>query len=144
MSNLYTTSLHVARLFDKQHKDVLEAIRNLHCTNTFRHLNFVDGVYVTTQNKRQPLYRLTKKGFLYLTVGFIGPRAGLIKELVLDNNESRFNLSLRVFADVFGLDYQTLSEHVAEVTNKNLWVYEPTFGDYILTSDGVCELIRVS
>ena len=35
-----TTSLKVAETFDKKHKDVLRAIRNLECSEEFREPNF--------------------------------------------------------------------------------------------------------
>lgn len=37
---LFTTSLVIAKVFDKEHKNVLQTIRNLNCSSEFSRLNF--------------------------------------------------------------------------------------------------------
>lgn len=61
-----TTSLLVAKRFNKQHKDVLRAIRNLECSEEFRQRNFAPSKYTSEQGKMLPMYRMTKNGFRFL------------------------------------------------------------------------------
>ncbi len=65
-----TTSLKVAEAFEKLHKNVLQAIENLECSQKFRELNFQLSSYTTLQNKEQSLYFITRQGFPMLAMGF--------------------------------------------------------------------------
>ncbi len=56
-----TTSLAVAQVFGKQHKDVLKAARNLECSNEFRRRNFAPSSYINEQGKAQPMYEITRR-----------------------------------------------------------------------------------
>jgi len=82
----------VAALFEKNHKEVLRDIRNL--TNSesglsdeFRRRNFALSSYITSQNKKQPCYYLTRDGFTMLAMGYTGEKAMRFKELYI----KRFN-----------------------------------------------------
>lgn len=67
-----TTSLKVAEIFGKEHKRVLQDIKELSCSNEFQELNFVlsfisrelpNGGY-----KEDPMYEITKNGFSFLVI----------------------------------------------------------------------------
>jgi Rha family phage regulatory protein len=60
-----TTSLIVAEKFNKLHKDVLKAIRNLECSDEFRERNFALCFKNNElQNgKPNPYYEMTRDGF---------------------------------------------------------------------------------
>lgn len=75
-----TTSLIVAKYFDKEHKNVIRAIKDLDCSDDFRRLNFQPSYYQNEQNKRQPMYRMTRDGFMFLVMGFTGKKAAKFKE----------------------------------------------------------------
>lgn len=75
-----TTSLEIAKFFDKRHDDVLKAIRNLQVSELFSHRNFAGTSYPDQQGKERPMYRLTKDGFIFLVMGFTGEKAAQIKE----------------------------------------------------------------
>ncbi len=75
-----TTSLEIAKFFDKRHDDVLKAIRNLQVSELFSHRNFAGTSYTDQQGKERPMYRLTKDGFIFLVMGFTGEKAAQIKE----------------------------------------------------------------
>lgn len=77
---LFVTSLDISNRFGKQHKDVLEAVRNLDCSPEFGRRNFTPSSYNNSQNKAQPLFELTRDGFVFLCMGFTGPQAALWKE----------------------------------------------------------------
>lgn len=69
------TSLMVAEIFQKRHKNVLQAINNLECSAGFREQNFQPSHYINSQNKRQPMVLMTRDGFIFLVMGFTGERA---------------------------------------------------------------------
>ena len=74
------TSRDVADIFGKQHKNVLQAIDQLECSEGFRRLNFQPSSYLNAQNKPQPMVEMTRDGFTFLAMGFTGPRAAQFKE----------------------------------------------------------------
>lgn len=71
---IFCDSLHIARVFDKNHPEVLRLIRKLP-TDEFKTSNFKESHYFNSQNKRQPAYKLTRDGFALLAMGFTGERA---------------------------------------------------------------------
>ena len=82
----------VAEVFDKTHRYVLEAIRNLlkeksGYSSDFRRSNFRQSFYMNEQNKKQPCYVMTRDGFIALVMGFTGQKANRFKEAYI----RRFN-----------------------------------------------------
>lgn len=77
---LFVTSLDISNRFGKQHKHVMEAIRDLDCSEEFRRSNFRPSSYNNSQNKAQPMYEITRDGFTFLCMGFTGQQAALWKE----------------------------------------------------------------
>lgn len=75
-----TTSWEVARYFEKQHKDVLKAIQNLECTEEFNQRNFAPVEYTDAKGEKRPMYNITRDGFVFLAMGFTGPKAARFKE----------------------------------------------------------------
>lgn len=75
-----TTSLQIADHFGKEHRSVLLAIRRLECSPEFRLHNFVQSSYINEQGKKQPCYRITRDGFVFLAMGFTGKEAAQWKE----------------------------------------------------------------
>jgi len=75
-----TTSLIVAEVFGKQHKDVLRSINNLDCSVEFSQRNFAPASYFDAQGKPRPMYNIGKDGFIFLGMGFTGPEAARLKE----------------------------------------------------------------
>ncbi len=57
------TSLDVAETFGKEHKHVLRDIRELGCSKEFRLSNFGESSYTNAQNKKQPMFLMTRGGF---------------------------------------------------------------------------------
>lgn len=71
-----TNSLLVAQKFGKQHKDVLETIRNLTTAENSAVLSmFYETTYYNEQNKQQPLFVMNRDGFSLLVMGFTGKDA---------------------------------------------------------------------
>jgi Rha family phage regulatory protein len=70
----------VGDFFGKNHRHVLEAIKNLECSDSFRESNFRLSSYRSAQNKILPCYEMTKDGFCFLAMGFTGKEAAKWKE----------------------------------------------------------------
>lgn len=77
---VFATSKIVAEYFDKQHLHVLEKIRKLDCSEAFNESNFRLVEYLDMKGETRPMYELTRDGFMFLAMGFTGPRAAAIKE----------------------------------------------------------------
>lgn len=74
------TSLDVAETFEKEHFHVLRDIENLECSKEFRESNFGLSSYKSSQNKRLPMYYITRDGFTLLVMGYTGEKAMKFKE----------------------------------------------------------------
>lgn len=81
---MFTTSLIVAEAFEKNHFDVLKAIKNLECSPEFNKRNFAVVEYKDAKGEMRPAYRLTRDGFAFLAMGFTGKKAAAWKEKFLE------------------------------------------------------------
>ena len=79
-----TTSLKVAELFGKQHKNILRDIDSLDCSPEFTELNFELSEYLDSTGRKLPMYEMTKDGFIFLVMGFTGEAAAKIKEAYIN------------------------------------------------------------
>lgn len=72
-----TSSLLVAQKFGKEHKHVIESIRELLRTaeNSALLSMFMESTYLTVQNKEMPMFIMNRDGFNLLTMGFTGTKA---------------------------------------------------------------------
>lgn len=84
-----TTSLIVAQVFGKEHKNVLRDIENLSCSDTFNRLNFERISYKDARNREQQAYQITKDGFSFLVMGYTGDKAGQFKEMFINEFNKR-------------------------------------------------------
>jgi len=75
-----TDSLNVAEKFIKEHRRVMQDIRDLGCSDEFRQHHFVLSSYMTSQNKELPKYIMTEQGFTLLAMGYTGDTAMSFKE----------------------------------------------------------------
>lgn len=73
------SSLVVADRFEKQHKDVLKAIRNLEIPDEFCERNFaptsIDVLQPNGGTRKEPAFNMTRDGFSLLAMGFTGNKA---------------------------------------------------------------------
>ncbi|MDC4505841.1 Rha family transcriptional regulator [Acinetobacter baumannii] len=79
-----TSSLKVAELFGKQHKDVLRKLESLDCSSEFTERNFTLSEYVDSTGRKLPMFEMTKDGFIFLVMGFTGAKAAQIKEAYIN------------------------------------------------------------
>lgn len=76
-----TTSLIIAAKLEKQHKHILKSIEKLECSNEFSQANFLLSSYTDHQNRSQPMYIMTRDGFVLLGMSsFTGKKAMQWKE----------------------------------------------------------------
>jgi Rha family phage regulatory protein len=77
---LVTRSINVAKVFGKEHKRVLQDIRDMNCSEKFAERNFVPGSYLDQQNQKRPMYSITRDGWTMLVMGYTGEKAMKFKE----------------------------------------------------------------
>lgn len=90
--NDVTTSLIVAQVFGKEHKNVVRDIENLSCSENFNRLNFERITYKDARNREQTAYEMTKDGFSFLVMGYTGAKAGEFKERFINEFNRRESL----------------------------------------------------
>jgi len=78
------TSLDVAETFEKEHRRVLQDIRDLKCSEEFRLHNFVQSSYVNEQGHNQSMFIMTRDGFTLLAMGYTGEKAMKFKEAYIN------------------------------------------------------------
>lgn len=79
-----TTSLNVAEVFGKRHKNVIQAIENLGVSEAFARPNFQPSEYTDPTGRKLPMFNLTRDGFTMLVMGFTGEKAMKFKEAYID------------------------------------------------------------
>lgn len=79
-----TSSLLVAETFGKEHKRVLQDVRELKCSENFRQHHFVLSSYTTIQNKDVPMFLMDRDGFTLLVMGYTGELAMRFKEKYIE------------------------------------------------------------
>jgi len=75
-----TTSILVAEKFERNHRDILRAIKKLDCSPDFTERNFTLSEYEDSTGRKLPMYQMTKDGFIFLVMGFTGSKAAKFKE----------------------------------------------------------------
>lgn len=78
------TSKVIADSFGKVHRDVLRAIEDLDCSESFRVRNYAHSYYTSAQGKNLPCMLMTRDGFCFLAMGFTGRKAAQWKEAFID------------------------------------------------------------
>lgn len=128
-NQIVTTSLQIAKHFEKEHKEVLRAIRNLECSVVFQGRNFALSFYhrqlANGGYKKDPLYYITRDGFTFLAMGFTGKVAAKFKEDYI-NAFNEMEKSLRdihekglVSAKLFK-DQKTQTEYWKGIANSGI------------------------
>lgn len=80
-----TTSVAVAQVFEKLHKDVLKDIRNLLKNQQVEARRiFAPGQYKDANGQMRPMYTMTRDGFDLLVMGFTGEKALAYKLAYID------------------------------------------------------------
>ena len=71
------SSLDVAETFEKNHRDVMESLRNIESTISTAEFSalFILGSYKASNGKPNPMYVMTRDGFTLLAMGYTGEKA---------------------------------------------------------------------
>lgn len=73
---LFTSSIVISTVFDKERKHINESIRKIIALNNdFGQSNFRPSFYQNKQNKETDVYLISKDGFMLLAMGFTGQKA---------------------------------------------------------------------
>lgn len=75
----FTSSMNVAKAFDKQHHHVMQKLDSLDCSEQFLTSNF-SRVQFEHRGNQYDACEMTKDGFMFLVMGFTGKKAAAIKE----------------------------------------------------------------
>lgn len=81
---VFANSRDVAEFFGKQHKHVLEAIRNLDCSPDFSRSHFRPFKINDLSGDSTAYVEMTRDGFMFLAMGFTGAKAARWKESYLE------------------------------------------------------------
>lgn len=110
-----TTSLDVAKVFNRHHKNVMQAINRLDCSASFRRLTFQPSSYLNQQGKSQPYYEIQKDGWIMLVMGFKGRRAAQFKEAYI----AAFNEAMSSLAELRGESLPALQQQNQQLAIEN-------------------------
>ena len=80
---VFTTSRQIAELFEKEHRNVLRAIRLLECDEEFSALNYELTDFIDKNGDSRPEYLISKDGMVFLVMGFTGKQAAQFKLLYI-------------------------------------------------------------
>ncbi|EAH8188243.1 phage regulatory protein [Campylobacter jejuni] len=125
-NQIFCTSLDVAKVFGKQHKDILELIRskirNKEIQN-FNGRNFSPVKYKDLKGELRPAYQLTKDGFSFIAMGLTGRKADKFKiEFINAFNEKQKLLQKEIkspnqyLTDLMELIYPNLPQNDYKVS----------------------------
>lgn len=80
------SSLDIAKVFEKEHKNILRDIENLFedIPQDFNELNFELVEYTDAKGEKRPMYNLTRDAFTLLAMGFTGKKAMRFKVLYIE------------------------------------------------------------
>lgn len=72
-----TDSLKVAQVFGKQHKNIMQAVRNIlgSAEKSAHHHWFYESTYLDAQGKPRPMFIMNRDGFSLLAMGLTGAKA---------------------------------------------------------------------
>ena len=93
-----TDSLKVAEVFGKQHKNIMQSIRNIlgSAENSAHHRWFYESTYCDMQGKERPMFVMNRDGFSLLAMGLTGTKAMQFKVGFIE----QFNAMERVVRQV--------------------------------------------
>lgn len=78
------SSRDIARVFGKEHYNVIRDIKKLDCSESFNALNFEAVEYKDAKGEMRPEYLITRDGFTFLAMGFTGEKAAKFKEAYIE------------------------------------------------------------
>ena len=106
-----TDSVKVARVFEKQHKNVMKSIRNSlgSAQNLANQKWFAETTYTDAQGKRQPMFLMNRDGFSLLTMSLTGEKAMAFKVAFIEQF-NRMEQAIKELAPVTPAIPQTFAQ----------------------------------
>ena len=106
-----TDSVKVARVFEKQHKNVMKSIRNIlgSAQNLANQKWFAETTYTDAQGKRQPMFLMNRDGFSLLTMSLTGEKAMAFKVAFIEQF-NRMEQAIKELAPVTPAIPQTFAQ----------------------------------
>ncbi|WP_432739068.1 Rha family transcriptional regulator [Ligilactobacillus agilis] len=142
-----TTSLKVAEIFEKEHRDVMKSIRNLTAQNFAVRKMFGEDSYLNSRNQKQPMYYMNRDGFTLLAMGFTGSKVMEFKLKYIEAFNRMEQALKEQQATPFKLP-QTYSEALYELAEKakQIEALEPRAKKYdrYLSSKGLITTTEVA
>lgn len=112
-----TDTLKVAEVFGKRHDNILQALKNLDCSEEFNALNFKVVKYTDEKGEKRPKVLMTQDGFTFLVMGFRGKKAAEFKEAYIKQfNEMRDWISKR--------EHLSTNQHILNESGRRWHGYE--------------------
>jgi Rha family phage regulatory protein len=119
----WTTSRDLARVFEKPHDAVLKVITKTisECDRDFGRVNFYESSYKNQQNKKQPQYLMTRKGFSLVAMGFTGKKAMEFKVAYIEAFE---NMAELIFTRVHSKQgYKEMTAAIKHFLRGDQYIY---------------------
>ena len=121
-----TTSLQVAKVFDKRHDRVIRAIEaKMTDTNFGASGMFAEGAYTDASGKANKMYYMNRDGFTFIAFGFTGAKADQFKLKYIDafnqmekQLQQQKPLSLPEQIQLIAKGYDGLSKDVEDIKNR--------------------------
>jgi Rha family phage regulatory protein len=120
-SQTVTNSLLVAQKFGKEHKHVVESIRNLAAENSAAKLYFFETQY-ENRGKMYPMFVMNKNGFSLLVMGFTGKEALQFK-IDFINAFDKMEARLRQVDPDVEFRVKEMAHRIKEIEHKNDMLY---------------------
>ena len=92
-SNIYTDTILLAEIFKRNHKNILEAIRNLKMPARFYETHVIESSYIDKKGESRTMYKLSFEGFILVAGSFTGSKVRPLKtNIILKFIELKENL----------------------------------------------------
>lgn len=125
------SSLDVAEVFGKEHRRVLQDIRELSCSDDFRLHGFVQSTYTNEQNRKQPMYYMTRDGFTLLVMGYSGEKAMQFKEAYIKQfNAMEKALQGKIHERIKGMAVRNLLTDAIKESRENERMHGHAYSTY--------------
>lgn len=119
-----TDSLLVAEKFGKEHRHVLDSIRNLVAENSAAKLFFIESQY-ENRGKLYPMYIMSRDGFSLLVMGFTGSKALAFKiEFIEAFNKIEQQIKTLQIPTTFAEALRLAAEQAEDIERKNKQIEE--------------------
>jgi len=140
-----TTSWHIAKDFNKEHKSVLRIINKM-----VDDLEEIDGLtcipsyYNSSQNKKQPMYLLNKVGFEMVVLNFRSKKYTKLKEEETDIEEDNIGFSIKYISKLASVSPKTVKLWAEEAAyRKSKIIFYDDSSSSSFSFEDMIEIIRI-